>query len=247
MNVTRNRFALAQRGLAFLILLIAVSCTSPTFHQPQSNMGPILYVGTPAYEAKVKRLKYDSAMARQLLTDFLRGRPGSPPEPAIVATGSHSVIVGDWYLFHNKEKTGEIPFTGYYVHGNAGRVEYRVNNGTVPKPRARATDSDTRIVWQGTRAYERLVTSLPIQPAEAFRLAVQESKKTKGRIAASQPEFLVGNWSRLSPSRFTRPSANFPTKFATKFGSDAGRPLAPVCWPGPPVNCGLERSVSCAG
>ena len=119
-------------GAALLTLSIAVSCSSPASHQSQSGMGPVLYVGTAAYEAKVKLLNYDPLMARQLLTDFIRAKPGSPPEPARIATGAHAIIVGDSYHFHNPEKTGGIPLTGYYVDGHSGRVTFRVVEGRVP-------------------------------------------------------------------------------------------------------------------
>lgn len=62
---------------------------------------------------------------------------------------------------------------------------------------AEGNRSDSDIVWRGTRAYDRLVNSLPIQPTEAFRLAMQAAQKSRGLIASSRPEFLVGKWYRF--------------------------------------------------
>ena len=50
------------------------------------------------------------------------------------------------------------------------------------------------VVWKGTRAYEKRVSSFSIKPKEAFELAWKEHERLKHHIFFQEPEFIVGQW-----------------------------------------------------
>ncbi len=53
--------------------------------------------------------------------------------------------------------------------------------------------NEVEVVWRGTKAYDKRVTSFDIKPEKAFEIAWREYQKSKHDISR-KPEFIVGRW-----------------------------------------------------
>jgi hypothetical protein len=115
-------------------LLAGLCCRSPATPHRSGRTASICYLGTPEYEAAIKRLRVQPEQARQLVAEHVRStRPTSDPNAATVI-GDHLLLIGQMYHFFQPRKSGGIPLSGYYVDGHTGKVEFRKVEGSVPYP-----------------------------------------------------------------------------------------------------------------
>ncbi len=101
--------------------VILFSCTCRKRDTEIIGNDQLCFKGTPEYAKKVQELKIGEDKALSLIQAFQQKHPdiGSP------VTGEHYLLVGDSYLFSLPEVFG-IEYTGYYVNGMTGEVEWRM-------------------------------------------------------------------------------------------------------------------------
>jgi len=93
---------------------------------------PVYYKRTEAYDRKVKTFALSPDQAAQKIVDYEAAqRARHLPQARSAYVGMHLVIIGDYYLFSEKNKMG-IPLGGWYVNGMSGEVSRRDTDGLLP-------------------------------------------------------------------------------------------------------------------
>jgi len=94
---------------------------------------PVYYKGTEGYDRKVKTFTLSPDQAAQKIVDYEAAQRAQAhlPQARSAYVGMHLVIIGNYYLFSEKNKMG-IPVSGWYVNAMSGEVSRRDTDGLLP-------------------------------------------------------------------------------------------------------------------
>lgn len=118
------------------IIIFFVSCKNSESEGGVFNINDttIIYTHSEEYNNKIKEFKYSPTDAIELLVQFIRKQKGLTDSDK-VPIGFHWFIVGNSYVYSKPDKLVQVNgiiLTGYYIDGNSGKVEYKIDKRKVP-------------------------------------------------------------------------------------------------------------------
>ena len=114
MNIPRSLFC----GSLFIALMLCLSaCTT----KRTASGERIYFIGTSAYDRKLRTLDLTVQQAKDRVADYL---PVHRADSGQIFIGDHTCIVGDCFVFSPPRKA-DVSLMGYYVDGRTGEVRER--------------------------------------------------------------------------------------------------------------------------